>query len=137
MSLLNRGLNQLYRASINNSMKSSMGSLRYFYTEIQQSIQFKQVLAENKMVIVDFHAPWCGPCRVLNPLLESTFKDNKIPDIKLAKVDIDEVGSIAEEFQVSSIPTLIAFKDGMEVHRIIGAPNPTGLNNFIEQARSK
>lgn len=65
-------------------------------------------------VLVDFYADWCGPCRLLTPVVE------KIENTKLFKVDIDQSPDLATDYQISSIPTLVFLKDGVEVDRIIG-----------------
>ena len=74
--------------------------------------------AENsKYALVDFYADWCGPCQMLAPLLEELDKQT---NIKILKIDVDELGSIAGEFRVMSIPTLIVFKEGKMVKREMG-----------------
>lgn len=65
------------------------------------------------LVLVDFHATWCGPCRMLDPVLDELIKDNS--ELKLVKVDVDESRELASQYQVMSVPTLILFKDGQVV----------------------
>ncbi len=78
----------------------------------------KEVLQSDKVVLIDFWASWCGPCQVLSPTIEKIAKEN--PDIKVGKVNIDEQGGLASMFSVTSIPTLIVFKDGQVINRAAG-----------------
>jgi thioredoxin 1 len=82
------------------------------------------------VVLVDFFAAWCGPCRMLTPIMEEvseTFKDKAI----IAKVDIDSEQKTAAEFQVTSIPTMILFKDGIEIDRLVGLRDKEALEEII------
>ena len=78
------------------------------------------VLMSDKPVIVDFWAEWCGPCKMVAPILED-IADEHAESIRIAKVNVDENPGLAREFNVMSIPTMIVFKDGEESLRIVGA----------------
>ena len=78
-----------------------------------------EVLQSDKPVLVDFWAPWCGPCRVLMPIVEEIAEERE--DIKVAKVNVDEQPELAAQYEVMSIPTLLVIKDGQEVSRSLGA----------------
>jgi thioredoxin 1 len=78
-----------------------------------------EVLNSKETVLVDFFAPWCPPCRVLLPILEELAKKYE-GKIKFTKLNVEDAPEIAEEYQVFSVPTLIIFKEGKEIERIVG-----------------
>lgn len=81
------------------------------------AMNFKSEIA-NGVALVDFYADWCGPCKMLAPIIEQVA--NEVSDVTVGKVNVDESGELAAEFGISSIPTMIIFKDGVESRRIIG-----------------
>ena len=84
----------------------------------------------NDLVMVDFHANWCGPCRTLTPIIEKVSEDK---NVKLLKINADESGDLATSLGVRGIPTVIFFKDGQEVDRIVGLKQATAYNEIIEK----
>ena len=83
---------------------------------IESVNEFKNELSSG-VVLVDFFATWCGPCQMLAPVLEELDKE---ANVKILKIDVDELGDIAREFRVMSIPTLVVFKDGKMTKREMG-----------------
>ena len=83
------------------------------------------------LVLVDFFATWCGPCKMLSPLLEEIANEN--PDLKVLKIDVDEVGPLAARFGIQAIPTLMLFKDGERKDTKLGYQNKNQLLGFINQ----
>ena len=80
---------------------------------------FKEFLSDNSgTVLVDFYAEWCGPCKMIAPIVEELSEE--LTDVTFAKINVDQAGEIAAAFNVMSIPTLIVFKDGKEYKRLIG-----------------
>lgn len=81
--------------------------------------EFNEVLKENKVVLVDFFATWCGPCRMLSPILEEIKEENN-GKFEIVKVDVDESEKLARKFGIMSVPTMIIFQDGTEAEKIVG-----------------
>ncbi|MDE3045118.1 MAG: thioredoxin [Verrucomicrobiota bacterium] len=88
---------------------------------------------EKGVTLVDFHANWCGPCRMLAPVLEEVAKEVK-GRANIGKIDIDSEQKIAGQFQITSVPTLILFKNGKEVNRLVGLRNASTVKDFILSA---
>ncbi|HET6259210.1 thioredoxin [Pseudonocardia sp.] len=84
------------------------------------------VLKSNKTVVVDFWATWCGPCKMVAPVLDEIAGENK-DKLTVAKLDIDANPSTARDYQVMSIPTMIVFQDGKPVKQIVGAKPKAAL----------
>lgn len=84
------------------------------------------------VTVVDFFATWCMPCKMLSPIIEDLARDNDGKAV-VAKVDIDLSESLAVRFSVESVPTIIIFKDGTEVERIIGFSQKAKLQNAIDR----
>jgi thioredoxin 1 len=84
----------------------------------------------NGVTLVDFYADWCGPCRMLAPVLEQVAQDVK-GKATIAKLDIDQAQKVTAEFQITSVPTLILFKNGKEMKRIIGLRDADFIKDFI------
>ena len=91
-----------------------------------------EVLEADRPVLVDFWAPWCGPCRIIAPHLEEL--QNEREDIRIVKLNVDENPQTSAQYNVMSIPLLILFKDGQVAHQIIGAMPKSRLVQEIEPA---
>jgi thioredoxin 1 len=90
------------------------------------------VLDSGESVLVDFWAPWCGPCRVVHPILEEMAVERE--DVRIVSLNVDENQQTAGRYEVLSIPTLILFKDGQEAKRVIGAMPKRRLEAELEPA---
>ncbi len=94
-----------------------------------------EVEKSTKPVLVDFWAPWCGPCRVIDPILKEIAAANA--DIKIAKVNVDDHQELAQRFKVSGIPCMIIMKGGKEVARTVGSAPKAKIEEFIKANSGK
>ncbi len=93
---------------------------------LEESKDFKNLIKEDK-ILVDFFANWCGPCKMLAPVLEKV--ESKL---KVVKIDVDEFEDLAREYGVMSIPTLVILEKGKEVKRNVGFMDKKSLENFLK-----
>ncbi|MGH7885427.1 MAG: thioredoxin [Thermodesulfobacteriota bacterium] len=101
--------------------------------ELSDSIFESEVISSDMPVLVDFWAPWCGPCRALAPVIEEISKDYE-GKVKVGKVNVDENPEISMKFGIRSIPTLIVFKDGDVLEQVIGAVPKSEIEKAIQKA---
>ena len=93
---------------------------------------FDETVKNNKFVLVDFWANWCGPCRALAPTIQELAKEYS-GKILVGKLDVDENSATAERFQVFSIPTMILFKEGQEVERMVGLCHKSRITDTLQK----
>jgi len=84
-----------------------------------------EVMKSEKKVLLDFWAPWCGPCRMVVPMVEEIAKER--PDIKVGKINVDENPELAAQFRVMSIPTLVVMENGKIVNQVMGARSKNAI----------
>jgi thioredoxin 1 len=101
-------------------------------TDVTDNSFQAEVLENDTPVLVDFWAPWCGPCRLVAPVMEEIA--NERDDIRVVKVNTDENQQTAVQYQIISIPTMILFKNGQEVHRVIGVRRRKELEAELQPA---
>lgn len=89
-----------------------------------------EVVASEKVVVVDFFATWCGPCQMLAPVLAAIAEENQ-DKVKVCKVNVDDEQELATEFNIMNIPTLIIFKNGKVINTIVGLRSKSELESII------
>lgn len=89
----------------------------------------EEVLNAEKTVLVDFWAEWCGPCKMLSPIVDQIAQEH--PEIKVCKVNIDDEAALAMEYKVMSIPTLVVFKNGEKVNQSVGVQSKADIEGML------
>lgn len=90
---------------------------------------FKSLIASEKTTVVDFWAPWCGPCKTLGPILDTVAQEN--PDLQVVKVDVDENSDLSVEYGIRSIPTVFIFKSGELINKFVGVKSKEEITTLI------
>jgi thioredoxin 1 len=90
------------------------------------------VVKSEQLILVDFWAPWCGPCRMLGPVIEALSEDNKDNKVVIAKFNVDSDSGIAAKLNVRGIPCVIIFKEGKEVGRLVGLQDKAKYQEVID-----
>ena len=100
---------------------------------IENTQQFQQEVLESKIpVLIDFFATWCGPCKMIAPILEEIAAERE--DFKICKIDVDQVQELAIRYQIMSIPTLLVFKNGEHGAPALGARPKQAILDMVENA---
>jgi len=98
------------------------------------SSSFQAFITKNPIAVVDFYADWCGPCKVIGPILEDLSKELTL--VGFGKVNADDEGVLAGQFNISSIPTVLIFKNGTPVNQLVGAMSKDAFKRAFEAAQA-
>lgn len=101
--------------------------------ELSDAIFEEEVINSDTLVLVDFWAPWCGPCKIISPIVEE-LAESYTDKMKVGTLNVDDNQQTTAKFGIRSIPTLILFKDGKPIDQIIGAVPRSELENFVQRA---
>ena len=104
-----------------------------FITPVDEKNFEAEVLKSDKLVLIDFYADWCGPCKALAPTLEKFAEDNK-DKVKVVKVNVDESPNLSAAFGVRSIPTLVTMKDNQALYGAVGNLPREALDKLVDQS---
>jgi thioredoxin 1 len=99
--------------------------------ELNQS-NVEEALKEKKITVLDFWAPWCGPCRMLGPIIDELSNDNSGKDVTIAKINVDENQDLAVKYGVRGIPTVVVLKEGEEKTRKVGFTSKAEFQSIID-----
>ncbi len=100
---------------------------------INSTNEYDSLLKDNQSVFVDFYADWCGPCKMVGPLVEEL--SNEMKDVKFVKVNVDNLPDVAQRYGIMSIPTLLAFKNGELVGNIVGFQPKEALAELAKKTK--
>lgn len=104
-----------------------------FITNVDEKNFEAEVLKSDKLVLIDFYADWCGPCKALAPTLEK-FAEDKKDTVKVVKVNVDESPNLAAAFGIRSIPTLVTMKDNQALYGAVGNLPREALDKLVDQS---
>ena len=129
--IMNAFLNKQNEQKINNKVENEEKEENKVEVLKVTSENFeKEVLQSEKTVLVDFYADWCGPCKMLAPIIQEIANENE--NIKVVKVNIDQAQDLAEKYDVMSIPTTVVIKNGKEIDRTVGYVGKETILNMIK-----
>ena len=92
----------------------------------------EEVLKEDKLVLVDFYADWCGPCKMMAPVLDE-IADEQADALKVCKINVDDAPDVARAYRVMSIPNMVLFKDGKPVNRFVGVTDKSDIVEAVKE----
>ncbi|CAI9768043.1 unnamed protein product [Fraxinus pennsylvanica] len=121
------------RVIVSNGSSSNTGRVISFHSSSKWKIHFEASKLTSNLMVIDFTASWCGPCRYMEPAMNEFAA--MYTDVEFIKIDVDELEDVAQEFGVLVLPTFMLIKKGKEVDKLVGA-NKEGLRKKIEKHRA-
>ena len=113
-----------------NEQSNAAGNNHVYALEVFED-NFEDEIDTDKVVLVDFYATWCGPCKKLSPILEEVATEHD--EIKLIKVDVDQNPNLSQQFSITAMPTLVVIKNGEEVDRSVGLVSKQKVINMVNK----
>ncbi|KAK7245925.1 hypothetical protein RIF29_40779 [Crotalaria pallida] len=98
---------------------SEPSRVQSFHSSARFQLHFNELKASSKLVVIDFSASWCGPCKFIEPAIHAMA--DKFTDVEFIKIDVDELSDVSREFGVQAMPTFVLLKKGKEIDRVVGA----------------
>ncbi|KAL2543063.1 Thioredoxin H2 [Abeliophyllum distichum] len=120
------------RVIVSNASSSNKGRVIAFHSSSKWKIHFEASKLTSNLMVIDFTATWCGPCRYMEPAMNEFAA--KYADVEFIKIDVDELEDVAQEFEVHVLPTFLLIKKGIEVDKLVGA-NKEELQKKIDKHR--
>nr|NP_001237844.1 thioredoxin h2 [Glycine max]ABV71992.1 thioredoxin h2 [Glycine max] len=115
------------------ALESSDHTVKTFHSSARWQLHFNEIKDSPRLVVIDFSATWCGPCKMMEPIVHAMA--NEFTDVEFIKIDVDELSDVAQEFKVQAMPTFLLLKNGKEVDKIVGAKKDE-LKNKIKKYRA-
>ncbi|GJJ73154.1 thioredoxin 1 [Entomortierella parvispora] len=129
LRLLTRNVNNIARTGAQVRAFQSSSLVFTGKTHDATDDTFKTLVSSKEPILVDFHADWCRPCHMLDPIIRKAVADSGA--VTLLRVDVDECPQVASKFQIASIPCVMAFKDGEPVEKFVGALPKNAVVDFV------
>ncbi|EEF45000.1 thioredoxin H2 [Ricinus communis] len=120
-------------AAAGDSLSGDHSGVQTFHSSERWQLHFNSIKDSSQLMVVDFAASWCGPCKFMEPEIKSMA--TKYSDVQFSKIDVDELPGVAQEFGVQAMPTFVLVKKGKEVDRVVGAKKDELLKK-IEKHRA-
>ncbi|GAB2282351.1 Cytoplasmic thioredoxin isoenzyme 2 [Dionaea muscipula] len=106
-------------AADGDDSSAELSAVIAFHSSDRWQLHYNSVRATNQLLVVDFSASWCAPCKLIEPAFNAMA--TQFPDVSFAKIDVDELPDVAQEMNVQAMPTFVLMKQGKEVDRVVGA----------------
>nr|ACZ37068.1 thioredoxin h4 [Medicago truncatula] len=116
-----------------SSESSENSSVKTFHSSARWQLHFNELKDSPRLVVIDFSATWCGPCKMMEPILQAMA--NEFTDVEFIKIDVDELSDVAQEFKVQAMPTFLLLKNGKEVDKVVGAKKDE-LKNKVQKHKA-
>ncbi|KAI1317463.1 hypothetical protein EDD11_008400 [Mortierella claussenii] len=131
LRLLSRNVQQVARSTVQARYFQSSSQLLTGKAHDATDETFKTLLRAKEPILVDFHADWCRPCHLLDPIIRGAVEESG--EVTLIRVNVDDCPKVSAKFQIASIPCVVAFKDGEEVDKFVGALPKNAVKDFVKK----